>query len=94
MEDRTREKVFKAFRTSNDYDLYLKMLNIIQDEIKQAVTMQLSERRKFQTSMMNKTNNAGWDDESTHGKTLDMIRKEGRKIFSIADKYGIDRDEV
>ena len=63
MEDRTREKVFKAFRTSNDYDLYLKMLNIIQDEIKHAVTMKITERKKVQTSKMNKTNKAGWDDE-------------------------------
>ena len=53
MEDKTRKKVFIAFNTSSDYDLYLKILNIIQDEIKLTISAQLSERIKFQTSMMN-----------------------------------------
>jgi len=94
MKEETRKRVFNAFKNSNDYDVYLKVLDIMQDEIKQIIITQLSERLAFQTLMMNKLNNAGWDDELTHSKLLDVIRNEGYEILNIADKYRIDQDEI
>jgi len=93
MKDNTRKTVFNAFRTSDGFELYLKILDIIQDEIKQTISKQLSERIIFQTTMMNKINNAGWNEEPTHREVIDIIQNEEYKISNIADKYGIDRDE-
>lgn len=62
------------------------MIDIINDEIKIAITFQLSKRNSFQVATMNKINNAGWDDESTHNDFIDFIRKEGCKINDDTDK--------
>ena len=73
-------KLFNLFIHFDGFTLFNKIKDLVEQEIKSAVELQLHQRIEFQTKVMNKINNAGWDDESTHSYFIDFIRNEGAKI--------------
>lgn len=90
MNDAIRQKVFNQFIRLEGWELYNKVLDIIDFEVNKQVTKQLSERKNFQVRMSNKVNNAGWDDKTKHSKFIDMIRDEGNKIQDVVEKFNLD----
>lgn len=92
MED--ENKLFNLFMHFGGLVLFNKIKDLIEQETRSAVKLQLQQRNEFQTHVINKVNNAGWDDESTHIDFIDFIRNEGSKIDEVADEFGIERDEI
>lgn len=87
-------KLFNLFMHFGGLVLFDKIKDLIEQEIRFAVELQLQQRIKFQTHVINKVNNTGWDDETTHSDFIDFIRNEGHKIDDDADEFGIERDEM
>ena len=83
-------KLFNEFMYFGGLVLFNKIKELIEQEISFAVESQLQQRIKFQTLVINKVNNAGWDDENTHSQFIDLIRKEGHDIHSDIVKYDLE----
>ena len=83
-------ELFNEFMHFGGLVLFNKMKDLIEREIQFAVELQLQQRIKFQTHVINKVNNAGWDDESTHSQFIDLIRKEGYIIQNDIEEYDLE----
>ena len=84
------QKLFEIFNTKTGLELYNAVKNLIEEEKVLSVRDQLSKRMKFEATMSNLWNNAGWDDEKDHSRKLDIIRKESNEIHEEVKKFGLE----
>ena len=86
-------KLFNIILRKKGLELFDDVCNFIDEEKRKSEIKQLHKRLDFEEKMSDVWNNSGWNDEQTHSKKLDIIRKESDNIQNDVKELNIDLDD-